>query len=112
MPVVTSVAAVGAATIGAVASSRAAGKQADAIKHGTDQSVAEQRRQFDIAQEMRKPWVESGTRALGALEKIYGIAPDEQAHPQQTAATPQKTQQQPVGFAPGPRFGMSRRRTP
>lgn len=88
-------ATVGASLYGAHSAKQGAKKQAAAVQHGADQSIAEQRRQFDATTEMQRPWMETGGRALGALEKIYGIqAPAEPV--QQPPAQSAQTMQQPV----------------
>lgn len=64
---------VGAAAIGAIASSRAASKQSKAIQQATEASVEEQRRQFDLSREDLAPYRAVGVPALGRLAGIYGI---------------------------------------
>jgi len=65
------------AVIGAVASKKASKTQAKAAKdagqfqlQAAQESIAEQRRQFDIAQENQKPWMEAGRRSLGTMEGL------------------------------------------
>jgi hypothetical protein len=60
-------AVVGGAVVGGYVTSNAAGKAADAQREGTDKSIAEQARQFDITQENQKPYREAGQAALGKL---------------------------------------------
>ncbi len=73
------------AVIGAVAGPLIAGafgksasdKQVDAAKEAgqfqlqaAQESIAEQKRQFDIAQANQKPWIEAGVRSLGTMEEL------------------------------------------
>jgi len=64
---------VGAAAIGSGASSNAA-KQAAA---GNAQAIAEQRRQFDLAQQLLKPYVQGGNAGLQGLLNLSGAAPSQ-----------------------------------
>ena len=53
--------------ISAGLSSRAASKQARAIREGTDASVAEQRRQYDQTRSDFEPWRQAGINAINQL---------------------------------------------
>ncbi len=71
---------VGAAVVGAVASSSAAGAQADAstqaaglAQEGTLASIAEQRRQYDQSREDFAPYRDMGATALGEYGALFGI---------------------------------------
>jgi len=61
---------VGSAVIGGVASSRAAGKAADAQKQGFDAATAEQRRQFDLIRADTAQQREVGGNALTRLGNL------------------------------------------
>jgi hypothetical protein len=52
---------------GALISSNAAGKAADQQAQGTANALGEQAREFDIAQENQKPYLDAGKTALGKL---------------------------------------------
>lgn len=73
MPAAVAVAAVAASAYAANRQSSAARKaaqtQADAAQAGID----EQRRQFDATQELLKPWVTTGTTALGGQKDLVGL---------------------------------------
>lgn len=71
---------IGSAIVGAGASalsSKSAGKaaraSANAVKKGTDQSVAEQQRQFDLMMQMTQPRRDAENTALGQLMNVLGI---------------------------------------
>ena len=76
----------GSAVIGGVVASESADAQRDAQRaaqqaqqQGADEAIAEQRRQFDIAQELTAPRREAEDAALAQLSSILGIggqAPD------------------------------------
>lgn len=64
-------AAIGIGTVGsAVIGSNAASKSAKASQKATDQTVAEQRRQFDLTRSDQMPWLEAGKGALGQLQAL------------------------------------------
>lgn len=80
MAIGTTAAILGASALGAagtVASNRAqssaAKSAANASQQATDASIAEQRRQFDIAQQNQQPWLTTGTSALNQLASLYGL---------------------------------------
>ncbi len=62
----------------------AAKKQGKALQRGTDRAIAEQRRQFDIAQELTAPRREAETAALNELRNILGIGTGEAQIPDLT----------------------------
>lgn len=69
----------GAAALGAGASIYSGSKAASAQRKAADQSVAEQRRQYDITRADYAPWRSAGVGALDMLSRAYGIggqAPD------------------------------------
>lgn len=84
MPVAVPLIAAGVGAAGTVAASNAQSKAAksaaNASQQATDASIAEQRRQFDIAQQNQQPWLTTGTSALNQLASLYGL---------QTSAQPQ-----------------------
>lgn len=67
-------AVVGSAVIGGYVQSRSADKAADVQVRSSDAGIAEQQRQFDAIQELLKPYVDSGTGALGAQEALLGLS--------------------------------------
>lgn len=78
MPVAVPLIAAGVGAAGTIASSNAQSKAAksaaNASQQATDASIAEQRRQFDIAQQNQQPWLNTGTAALGQLASLYGLS--------------------------------------
>ena len=74
------IAAIGSAVIGGLSSKSAAKTQAKSAKESGQmqlqaarESIAEQKRQFDIAQQNMQPWLQAGQRALGGMERaLYG----------------------------------------
>lgn len=78
MPVAVPLIAAGVGAAGSVlssnAQSKAAKSAAGASQAATDASIAEQRRQFDIAQQNQQPWLNTGTVALGQLASLYGLS--------------------------------------
>lgn len=78
MPVAVPLIAAGVGAAGTIASSNAQSKAAKsaaaASQQATDASIAEQRRQFDIAQQNQQPWLNTGTAALGQLASLYGLS--------------------------------------
>ena len=74
------IATVGSALFGGSSAKKAAKTQAKAAEEAgryqlqaAQQSIAEQKRQFDIAQTNMQPWLKAGGRALGAMESaLYG----------------------------------------
>ena len=63
----------GASVIGGVAQSSAAKKATRAQQQAADQSIAEQRRQFDAMQALLRPYVQAGGPALQGLMNIAGV---------------------------------------
>lgn len=78
MPVAVPLIAAGVGAAGTIAASNAQSKAAksaaNASQAATDASIAEQRRQFDIAQQNQQPWLNVGTGALGQLASLYGLS--------------------------------------
>lgn len=81
MAIGTTAAILGASALGAAGSiasnkaqSSAAKSAANASQQATDASIAEQRRQFNIAQQNQQPWLNTGTAALGQLASLYGLS--------------------------------------
>lgn len=58
---------------GLISGSSAAKKAASAQTKAAKNSIEEQRRQFDMIQEMLKPYVETGTTALGQQANLAGV---------------------------------------
>lgn len=65
----------GASVIGGVAQSKASSKAAKAQTAAADASIAEQRRQFDAAQALLRPYVQAGGPALQGLMDLAGLSP-------------------------------------
>ncbi len=63
----------GAAIVGGVASAKAAKKAAKAQTTAADQSVAEQRRQYDLTRADFAPWRTAGSAAIDKLSAVYGL---------------------------------------
>ena len=78
MPVAVPLIAAGVGAAGTVAASNAQSKAAksaaNASQQATDASIAEQRRQFDIAQQNQQPWLNTGNAALSELAGLYGLS--------------------------------------
>jgi hypothetical protein len=72
---------IGSAIVGGVMSSNAqksAAKTASrAQQQAADQSIAEQRRQFDAVQQLMAPYVQSGTTALSRYNALTGLSGEE-----------------------------------
>lgn len=81
VPFLPAIAGVAGAAIGANAQNKAAKQAAAASQAATDQTIAEQRRQFDIGQQNMQPWLTTGTGALNQLAALYGL-PTAQSSPQ------------------------------
>ena len=62
---------VGTAVVGAVSQDRAADKAADAQGQASNNSIAEQRRQFDLMRQDQMPWLRAGQWALPKLQETY-----------------------------------------
>lgn len=95
------VAAVGGSVVGAVASTKAAKKAAKAQKYAADQSVAEQRRQYDLTRADLAPWRTAGTAAIDKLSAVYGLNG-------KTATNPDGTPAQYGGFFNSPDYQFRR----
>lgn len=81
MAIGTTAAILGSAALGAAgtiagsnAQKNAAKSAANASQAATDQTIAEQRRQFDIGQQNIQPWLTTGTSALNRLAGLYGLS--------------------------------------
>lgn len=78
MPVAVPLIAAGVGASGTIAASNAQSKAAksaaNASQQATDASIAEQRRQFDIAQQNQQPWLNTGQSALSELAGLYGLS--------------------------------------
>lgn len=78
MPVAVPLIAAGVGAAGTIAASNAQSKAAksaaNASQQATDASIAEQRRQFDIAQQNQQPWLNTGQSALTELAGLYGLS--------------------------------------
>ena len=72
---------IGSAVVGGVLSSnaqrRAASTASRAQTQAADQSIAEQRRQFDAVQQLMAPYVQSGTTALSRYNALTGLSGEE-----------------------------------
>lgn len=95
------VAAVVGSVVGAVASTKAAKKAAKAQKYAADQSVAEQRRQYDLTRADLAPWRTAGTAAIDKLSAVYGLNG-------KTATNPDGTPAQYGGFFNSPDYQFRR----
>lgn len=80
MAIGTTAAILGSAALGAAgtiagnrAQSNAQKSAANASQQATDQTIAEQRRQFDIGQQNQQPWLDTGRNALSVLGGMYGL---------------------------------------
>lgn len=63
----------GASIYGARQNASAARQGAAAIQGATDQSIAEQRRQFDLNRQDMMPFIQSGNRRLAAQDQLLGL---------------------------------------
>ncbi len=68
------VAGIGAAVIGANAQRKAASKAASAQTESAQLGIDETRRQFDVAQELLRPFTEAGTSAIGGQLALAGLS--------------------------------------
>lgn len=66
--------AAGAAVLGAVNSSNAAGDAADAQTQSSAAAIAEQQREFDITQANQQPFINTGTAANAKLSDLLGTS--------------------------------------
>lgn len=77
-PVVALVAG-GTALAGSAVQARAARRAADVQAGAAAQGIDEQRRQFDVMQELLAPYVQGGTQAFQAQQRLLGLgSPEEQ----------------------------------
>lgn len=75
MPVVAAAAiGAGGSLLAANSASKANNKAIAATQNAADTAAAEQRRQFDIAQQNQQPWLVTGQNALNQLGNLYGIS--------------------------------------
>ena len=65
---------IGSAVVGGVVQSRSASKAAKAQGQASDNSIAEQRSQFDAMQKTLKPYVDAGSPALKQLASYSSVA--------------------------------------
>lgn len=77
----------GAAVIGGVATAVTGPKAANAQKDAANQSIAEQRRQYDQSRADLAPWRTAGAGALGKLAGLYGVSTDGTANSKGTGFT-------------------------
>lgn len=84
---------IGSAVIGGAASLFAGSEQADAARdaaglqaQATQLSIAEQRRQFDLAREDLAPYRETGTAALAQYGALYGVGREGMLSPEEMEA--------------------------
>lgn len=63
-------AAITGTVIAAGASAYGANRQASAARQGSRAAIGEQQRQFDLAREDQRPWLEAGRNALGSLDRL------------------------------------------
>jgi hypothetical protein len=87
----------GAAIVGAGASIYSAKKAAKAQKQAADQSVAEQRRQYDQTRADQAPWRTAGSAAIDKMAAVYGLNG-------MTAKNPDGTPAQYGGFFASPDY--------
>ena len=87
----------GAAVIGAGASIYSAKKAAKAQKNAADQSIAEQRRQYDQTRADQAPWRTAGSAAIDRMAAVYGLNG-------QTVKNPDGTPAQYGGFFNSPDY--------
>lgn len=87
----------GAAVIGGIATSKAAKKAAKAQQYAADQSVAEQRRQYDLTRADQAPWRTAGSAAIDRMAAVYGLNG-------QTVKNPDGTPAQYGGFFNSPDY--------
>jgi len=69
------VAVAGATLVSGYMGAEAAGDAAAAQGQASEAGIAEQRRQFDLVQQLMKPYVEAGTPALQAQQAMLGLGP-------------------------------------
>jgi len=64
--------AIAGALAGGILAGQASKDAAKTAQAGQREAIAEQRRQFDIAQKQQKPWRQAGESALGRYEQMLG----------------------------------------
>lgn len=75
MPLVAAAAiTVGGSLLASNSASKAAKQSAQASQTATDQATAEQRRQYDQSRADYAPYLQTGTNALNALGRLYGLS--------------------------------------
>ncbi len=84
MAIGTAAAIIGGSIIGAVGSGLSSRSASNAQTQASNQSIAEQRRQFDTILGLQQPALVTGTGALNTIAKLYGL-------PYQTYGTPSAT---------------------
>ncbi len=72
MAIGTGAAIIGSSVLGAVSSNNASSKAAKAQQRATDQSIGEQRRQYDQNRKDMMPWRDAGVNALNQYEGMIG----------------------------------------
>lgn len=77
----------GAAIVGAGASIYSAKKAAKAQTKAADQSIAEQRRQYDQTRADQAPWRTAGSAAIDKLSAVYGLNGKTATNPDGTPAS-------------------------
>jgi hypothetical protein len=70
---VTALVVGGTQVVGGIMQSQAAGEAAGAQTAAAEAGIAEQRRQFDLVQQLLKPYVEAGTPALQQQQALIGL---------------------------------------
>ena len=73
VPLIGAAASIGGVLLASSASKRAGNQAAQAQQYAADQTVAEQRRQFDITQGNLAPFLQSGTQSLGQQGNLLGL---------------------------------------
>ena len=63
-------AAITGAVVAAGATAYGASRQASATRSAANTAAAEQARQFDLARQDQRPWLEAGQNALGRLQAV------------------------------------------
>jgi hypothetical protein len=104
----------GTSVIGAGLQSRSASRATRAQQQAADQSLAEQRRQFDAMQGLLRPYVNAGGPALAGLMDLAGLSPVTtnwtafaQSNPELMAAYQAQQQQFTGGQPAGAGYGIA-----
>lgn len=66
--------AVAGAVISGIMGQKSAKTQAGAVKEGSREAIAEQRRQYDLSRQDLAPYRQTGTAALNQIAQMYGLA--------------------------------------